>query len=98
MICPHCGSVIPDNSAFCAQCGARLAEPQQDGAPAAEPAKAQAPGTEANARAAEIAGSVPPVDAPVGTAEPAAGAGETQLMPEGQLAHLLHPAQSRCPR
>ena len=52
MICPHCGSVIPDNSAFCAQCGARLAEPQQDGAPAAESAKAQAPGTEANMRAA----------------------------------------------
>lgn len=97
MICPHCGSVIPDNSAFCAQCGARLAEPQQDGAPAAEPAKAQAPGTEANARAAEIAGSVPPVDAPVGTAEPAAGAGETQLMPEGAAGASSSPSPEQVP-
>mgnify|MGYP002659748153 FL=1 len=97
MICPHCGSVIPDNSAFCAQCGARLAEPQQDGAPAAEPAKAQAPGTEANARAAEIAESVPPVDAPAATAEPAAGAGETQLMPEGAAGASSSPSPEQVP-
>lgn len=97
MICPHCGSVIPDNSAFCAQCGARLAQPKQESAPDGSPAPEDAGSTKvqpkANARAAAIAGSVPAIDAAGAdgaapqkaetASDTAVQAGETQLMPEG---------------
>lgn len=106
MICPHRGSVIPDNSAFCAQCGARLAQPTQESASAAEPPAEDAGSAtaqpQAHARAAEIAGSVPSIDAddaekPQAAAAgkapaSAAQAGETQLMPESAAAQNAAPA------
>ena len=72
MICPHCGSVIPDNSVFCSQCGARITMPH-----AAEHASAASsnPATPAE----KLANLVPEV-VPAG-----AGADEEVEMPEVPL-------------
>lgn len=75
MICPHCGSVIPDNSVFCSQCGARITMPHAAGHASAAPAASNS----ATPAAEHLADLVPEV------VPASAGADEETEMPEVPL-------------
>lgn len=82
MICPHCGSVIPDGSIFCSQCGARLDMPKEPGVGTASAAAEIAdlvPEVEPVAEAGAASQGVPPVPADAAAAD----LGETVVAPQG---------------
>lgn len=75
MICPKCGSQVPDQSKFCPVCGAQTQAPSPQPDPAAQPApQPPAPSAAPTPFSAQPTGTQPP--APGSTPVPYTGQGE----------------------
>lgn len=90
MFCPHCGTQLPDGSAFCAQCGAGL---EAAAPPPAPQAPAPPPAPTAVMPTAHLAPPAGPAQATAGSPYPKAplGARLIALLADGIIAGALLP-------